>query len=282
MPPLTSSSASGDITEMTIKIGFIGAGKVGAALGKYIKNRGFCLSGYWSRTYAHAADSAEFTDSRAFEALDELVRASDIIFITVADRAIAEVAEKIAALGTDLDGKTFCHTSGALSSEVLDPVRKRGAKICGAHMLTAVSGRDCDFSDSFFTVEGECGEIAEILKACGNRYKRIDPKDKVKYHAAAVFASNFVVGLADTACDLLDRCGFSEREALDALAPLMENNVKNIIKKGAKAALTGPVSRGDLVTVERHLECLKDTHPAKEIYEVMTGALKNMCGKKEK
>lgn len=267
---------------MTIKIGFIGAGKVGTAFGNYIKIRGFLLAGYWSRTHAHAADSAEFTDSRAFETLDELIRASDIIFITVADRAVAEVAQEIATMSVSLNGKTFCHTSGAISSEVLNPIRERGAKVCGAHMLTAVSGRDCDFSDSFFTVEGECGEITEILRACGNRYKRIDPKDKVKYHAAAVFASNFVAGLADTACGLLGECGFSEREALAALAPLIENNVENIIKKGAKAALTGPVSRGDFVTVKRHLECLKDLHPAKEVYEVMTETLKNMCDRKEK
>ena len=279
MLPLMSSGVSEDITEMTNNIGFIGAGKVGTAFGNYLKKSGVPLVGYWSRTYAHAEASAEFTGSRAYEDMCGLIEDADIVFITVSDGAIGAVADEIGSPEIDIAGKTFCHTSGALTSETLDPLRVKGAKVCSAHMLLAVSGRDCDFSDAFFTVEGDCEKVTEILECCGNQYKKIDPADKVRYHAAAVFASNFVVGLADIACNMLGDCGFSEIEALKALAPLIENNVKNIINKGPKAALTGPVSRGDFGTVKRHLNSFDNSDSdkiAKDVYEIMTKVLISM------
>ncbi len=261
---------------MTTNIGFIGAGKVGTAFGNYLKNNGLPLAGYWSRAREHAEEAAAFTDSAVFDSLSELVGQCDLIFVTVTDGAIGEVAENLAAMCGGLEGKTFCHTSGALASDVLAPLKNKGVEIASAHMLLAVSDKSCDFGSAFFTLEGDCEKAAEVLRRCGNEYKIIDPADKPKYHAAAVFASNFVVGLAGIACGLLGDCGFSEREALSALGPLIENNVKNIIEKGPEAALTGPVARGDFGTVKKHLECLKNDALAKEVYETMTKALINL------
>ncbi len=263
------------------KTGFIGAGKVGTAFGSYIKSRGADLAGYHSRTRAHAEEAAEYTGSRAYESMGALIADCDMIFVTVADGAIEDVAENIAALDLSLGGKTFCHTSGALSSEVLRALKERGAETASAHMLLAVSDRSCDFSDAFFTLEGDCEKAAALLDVCGNKYKIIKPKNKALYHAAAVFASNFAVGLSDIACGLLGDCGFSDGEALAALSPLIINNARNIAEKGPKAALTGPVARGDFGTVKRHLDCLSSAPLAKEVYEIMTKILIKMTDKGE-
>lgn len=262
---------------MMYRTGFIGAGKVGTAFGRYLKTRGLDLEGYWSRTLAHAKEAAEYTGSRCYDDLRALTEDCDLIFITVSDGAIEDVARKAASLDINLEGKCFCHTSGALSSDdVLNPLKQRGAEVASAHMLLAVSGRDCDFTRAFFTVEGDFEKPAEILKACGNRYKTIAPRQKVRYHAAAVFASNFAVGLVDIACELLENCGFTEREALDALTPLMENNMKNITEKGPQKALTGPVARNDTDTIRRHMECLETEPFKREVYGVMTKVLLEM------
>lgn len=278
MPVMISDSPS---------IGFIGAGRVGTAFGKYLQNNGFNISGYYSRTYSSSREAAEFISCTAFADIGAVIDKSDIIFITVTDSSIAETAAAAAFGRRSLESKTFCHTSGALSSGVLKPLKELGALVCSAHMLIAVSDRfksSDDFENAFFTAEGDCEPVIAVLEKCGNHFRIIKPEHKAKYHAAAVFASNFVVGLADIACSMLKDCGFTESDALKALSPLMLNNINNIIKLGPRKALTGPASRGDFDTINRHLAVFGTDDRDKaayEIYKTMTAILVNMAERKE-
>lgn len=262
-----------------IKIGFIGAGKVGTSLGKYLKESGLLIEGYYSRTYKNAEEAAAFTGSSAYSDMNTLIEKSDVIFITVNDDSIAKVCSETAAQFESLAGKTFCHTSGVHSSNVLTDLKKLGAETCSIHMLLAVNDKYesfKDFTEAFFTAEGDCERVCKILGLCGNEYKIISSENKIRYHAAAVFASNFVVALSHIACGMLDTCGFSETEALRALTPLMLNNIKNITNVGPQKALTGPVQRGDFETIRKHLSCFGDSSEdtlAKEIYKDLTNAL---------
>ena len=213
-----------------MRIGFIGAGRVGSSLGKYLSENGLSVSGFYSRTQSSAEESAEFIggSASAYTGLKEIITDSDLIFITVNDGAIADVSHNIASecrkYDIDISNKIFCHTSGALSSTVLSELKILKAETASIHMLLAVNDKFTsykDFREAFFTVEGS-GVPAEVLKKCGSRFQILSAENKSKYHAAAVFASNFVVALAELSCELLEECGFSYDDAFAAIRPLLK------------------------------------------------------------
>ena len=245
-----------------MRVGFAGAGKVGFALGRYLHEQGICIQGFFSRTHSHAQHAAALTSSTAYETLPALCRDCDVVLLTVSDGVIAELAHGIAASGIDLTGKTACHLSGSLPSAVLAPARDAGAAVCSAHPLAAFSDElmpTAPLAGAFFTLEGDAPAVhalEALLDRCGNPHRAIDPAAKTAYHAAAVFLSNLVVGLADEGYRILERCGFTAREARAATASLFTRNAQAIAEHGPNAALTGPIERGDARTVARHLDAL--------------------------
>lgn len=269
-----------------IKIGFIGAGKVGTSLGKYLKLSGFNVIGYYSKTRKSSHLAADFVGSRVYEKTDDLVKVADLVFITVSDDNIEKIAKEISiACGDNIQDKIFCHTSGSLSSEVLSPLREKGGHIAGLHMLLAVSDKyksHEDYQSAYFTIDAldlkAENALKSIMEKCQNKYTCISPENKARYHAAAVFASNFSVALMHIACKELTECGFSYDGAKEALTPLFKLNAENIVSKGAMAALTGPIQRRDFGTVKKHLECLENSGNTLDVYKVMTNALIEMTG----
>ena len=108
----------------------------------------------------------------------------------------------------------------------------------------------------------------DLLSDCPNRIVRLKREDKPKYHAAAVFASNLAVGLINQAKELLNECGFDDEAALNALKPLAVTNMNNIFDVGTCDALTGPVERHDIKTVQKHLDAIDQEK--KETYSALT------------
>lgn len=108
---------------MSMKAGFIGAGKVGFSLGKYLKERGTELTGYYSRSSRSAIEAAEFTDTKSYENLADIVNDSDTLFITVPDGAIGTVWEELRNL--PIKDKNICHCSGSISSTVFLMQKKK-------------------------------------------------------------------------------------------------------------------------------------------------------------
>lgn len=264
-----------------MKIGFIGAGKVGTSLGKYLKQQslnynyedGKChvekiqvdIIGYYSQSIESAKWAGDFTESKCYEDMGCLIKECDLIFITVPDSIIDAVVDKIIELDLSedvLSKKCFCHCSGAENSSVFTSLREKGAYGCSLHPLCAVSSKEFGYialKDACFTVEGNekyLVELYKIIKGCGNQIEEIKPEMKVQYHMAAVFASNLVVGLYKEATELLTSCGLSEEFAKTALSPLFVNNAQKIAKDGVVEALTGPVERGDVSTIEKHLKTM--------------------------
>ena len=145
------------------------------------------------------------------------------------------------------------------------------------HPLYAVSSRfECwrELGHAWFSLEGD-DEAACLLEAIldrlGNKHARIDAADKVRYHAAAVMASNLVVGLYHEAAAQLASCGLSQDDAEAALASLFLGNAEHIAHNGCAAALTGPAARGDTRTIEAHLSCLSGDD--RQIYQLLTNVL---------
>lgn len=243
----------------SMRIGFVGAGKMGNTLGKHLKDSGLVdLVGYYSKTVLSAKEAAQFTDTKYYEDLRELVCLCDAVFLTVPDGQIAVMAKVLDGLGDCLDGKILCHTSGALDSGVFSGIRSHvyGYSI---HPIYAVSSKTesyKDFKQCFITIEGSdtyINELSGLFSDIGHSVKIIDASDKVRYHGAAVMASNLVIGLYHMAKKELMQCGFGEEEAKCAIDSLFIGNANNIVACGESNALTGPVERCDTGTVMKHL-----------------------------
>lgn len=241
-----------------MRIGFIGAGKVGFSLGKYFKEHNVFVTGYYSRNLNSSKEAAEFTKTKYYKKIEDIIHESDTLFLTVPDGTISEVYSKLIQL--DIEEKCIVHCSGALSSKVFSGISNKRAKGCSIHPICAVSDKLTgyqDLSKAYFTIEGnDVEDLAELIRGCGNQVERISAHNKVKYHAAAVYASNLVVALYDMASGLLKECGLSENFANHALQPLFMGNAKNIVANGTMQALTGPVERADLETVKKHIASL--------------------------
>ncbi len=245
---------------MQMKIGFIGAGKVGVSLGKFFREGGLTVTGYYNRHREAAQAAAEFTGSACFDSAEAVAEASDAIFLTVPDEEIGEVFAALRRL--DLRGKKICHCSGALSAgEAFPGIEALGATGYSIHPLFPVSDKWESYKElgsAFFCIEGT-GPLdfwKKTLESLGPRVQEISGDAKVKYHAACVLSSNLVCALVDTGLNLLQDCGFTEAGAREALAPLALSNMKHLLEAGPVQALTGPVERGDSETVRKHLSVL--------------------------
>lgn len=269
-----------------MRIAFIGAGKVGCSLARYLGESGAAdIAGFFSRSESSAREAVEFAGGEAFTALAEVAWAADVVFVTTPDGAIREVAEKLAACGADLDGKIVVHCSGATSSEALAACRDAGACVASTHPLYAVSSRfDCwkELGHAWFSLEGDEAAVRtleELLDRLGNKHGRIDAAQKTRYHAAAVMASNLVVGLYDMAAGELARCGLDRAEAESALAALFLGNAQHIAAGGVEASLTGPAARGDQATIDGHLACLDGRD--RQVYELLTEELLEIAARRK-
>ncbi len=263
-----------------LKIGFIGAGKVGFSLGKHFVLHGMNVLGYYSRNSKSSKEAAEFTETKYYEELASIVKECDILFITVPDGNIREVYNQIIQM--EIKGKYLVHCSGALSSEVFSGISKYGAKGCSIHPICAVSDMFTGYqelSKAYYTIEGNDVEtIAELIRDCGNVVEVISADMKSQYHASAVFASNLVVGLYDMATKLLKECGLSEEFSEKALQSLFMGNAESIAVNGVVQALTGPIERGDIKTVEKHLIALNGKE--REVYLALSKELIDVAMRK--
>ena len=248
-----------------MKIGFIGAGKVGFSLGKFFAEGGIPVTGYYSRHRESAQEAAAFTGTRGYESLEDLVGESDALFVTVPDGAIASVYEQLKQY--EITGKQICHCSGAMTAaEAFFDVAEHGALGYSIHPLFPISSKYETYRElagAFFCLEGGNTSAEQeglhrwqsLLESLGCAVRSIDGSAKVRYHAACAIASNLVCGLMQESVELLRTCGFSEQEGLMALAPLIRSNVEHMLEVGPIKALTGPMERCDTTTVAKHLDC---------------------------
>ena len=147
-----------------MRIGFIGAGKVGCTLGKYFRENGIPVSGYYNRTSEHAKEAAEFTDTLYYEDVNDLINESDMIFITVSDNSIPMVYGSLDK--KILAGKIIAHSSGALSSSVFTDSGTYGFYGYSIHPIYAVNDRFTaykNFQNAFITIEGNEDKIDFLL-----------------------------------------------------------------------------------------------------------------------
>ena len=256
-------------------ISFIGAGKVGSALGLYFKQKGFEIGGYYSRTYQHAHQASELTQSKTYPTIQELLHDSTMVWITVSDDALPIVAKEISSLDIPSHIKAFVHTSGVHSADILQPIRDAGFPTYCAHPLMAfgeATETAAQLSETYFSLDGPMDELkekdatylADFFEKTGNHTLYIEANKKVLYHCAASVLSNYMVTLLNMAYEMFEESGMTKSEIKKATSPLLRSTLKNIAENDQMSdALTGAIKRGDRTTVEKHLAALEKNMPDK-------------------
>jgi predicted short-subunit dehydrogenase-like oxidoreductase (DUF2520 family) len=246
------------------KLGFIGAGTVGTALAIRLSAKGYPVVAVASRSKLSAERLAGVVPGcQPFDRKQKVADAAELVFITTSDDAIAQVAAEVSWHPE----QGVVHCSGADSLDILEPARKARAQVGSLHPLQTFAGIAQAIENlpgSTFALEGQ-GQLLDTLKemasALDGRWVELKAGDKVLYHAAAVLACNYAVTLVKLATDLWQLFGVSPQDSTRALLPLLKGTVNNIESIGLPRCLTGPIARGDLGTITKHLAALKVRAP---------------------
>jgi len=244
-------------------IGFIGAGTVATALARALQGKGYPVMAVASRSFSSAQKLAALVSGCVpFEDMQHAADSADILFITTPDDAISEVAGRIEWP----TGKSVVHCSGADSSGILHKAKLDGAQTGVFHPLqtfAATEQRLKGLQGTTFSLEATeplLTHLKEMADALGGHWIVLKPEDRLPYHASAVMVSNYLVTLLKLATDLWAGFGVTREEAIKALLPLIEGTASNIDTLGLPQCLSGPISRGDSGTVEKHLRDLENHH----------------------
>ena len=185
------------------------------------------------------------------------------VILSVPDEVLPEISIALAAHGEAPGGCVAFHLSGALGTDPLAPLVRQGYEVGTLHPLQTLAdpvlgGRQ--LRGVHFAISGEPNALStarRIIHHLGGVGVSIPVSQRPLYHAAAVFASNYLAGLLNTAGRLMAQAGIPEDEALAAILPLARGALENLERMGPARALTGPISRGDLETVRLHLRTLE-------------------------
>ena len=252
------------------RIGFIGAGRVGCALGVAFARAGWPVAAVASRDPAHRERFRSLLPGvQAVPTAGAMSDEVDLLFITVPDDALADVAAQVRLYA----GQAAVHTSGALPADVLEPAQAAGSAIGSFHPLVAFADQEAALAalpGATVALEGSdelVSVLAQLASDIGAQPVRLPPGGKQAYHAAAVLAAGGFVGLLDGIAEVGRGAGLDEAGALAIYAPLIRQSLGNAERMGIDGALTGPFVRGDEGTVRAHLGALSRLAPgALELY----------------
>ena len=246
------------------KIGFIGAGTVGTALAVRLSGKGYPVVAVSSRTKASAHRLAEAVPGcRAYDGAQAVADNAQLVFITTPDDVIAQVVAEFQWH----PGQGVVHCSGAAATDILEPARECGAYVGGFHPLqtfASVTYAIENLPGSTFAIEADeplLSTLQEMAIALEGSWVRLGAGDKVLYHAAAVVACNYFVTLVKLATDLWQSFGVPPQQATRALIPLLRGTLNNLDNVGLPHCLTGPIARGDLGTIKKHIFALERAAP---------------------
>src|SRR4030042_3351692 len=238
-------------------IGFIGAGTTGTALAVRLAQRDYPVVAVASRSLTSAERlAARISGCKVCNGAQEVADIAKLVFITTPDDTISRVAAEVKWH----KGQSVVHCSGAHSIDILEPAKLLGAKTGCFHPLQTFASVDQAIDNipgSPFAIEAE-EPLSSVLKKMATdlegEWVTLKAGDKVLYHAAAVFACNYLVTLVKLATDLWQTFDVSPSQATKSLMPLLKGTLSNIENVGLPNCLPGPMARGDLATISRHLE----------------------------
>ena len=264
-------------------IAVIGAGRAGGALAAALTVAGHPVIAIASRDPGRAALLAARVGARPAPTPLAAILAADLTFLTVPDAAVVGVAASVAAGGTALSGHGVAHCSASLGLEALAALRVTGATIGCLHPFQALAGVESAplLRGALMAIEADLAlraPLRSLADDLGGRPIELTPGTRALYHAAAVLAGNAPLALLSAGTELLVAGGLEPDIAEQALIGLMEGALANARRVGPRAALTGPVVRGDTATVAAHLEALEARPDAAALYRALSLELLRLAG----
>jgi predicted short-subunit dehydrogenase-like oxidoreductase (DUF2520 family) len=249
---------------MPKSLAIIGAGRVGRALGRLLREQGWKIGAVVTRNEATARKAVRFIGAgQAHAVMSRQILASRVILVTTPDDKVTEVAGELARIGAEeLRGKVFLHTSGALDAGALGPLREQGAAVGSIHPMQSFSGIGTPpLEGKMFAIEGDPAAVRcarQMVRALGGSPVQIDGASKPLYHAAGAMAASHVLAVMEAATSLLTSIGMTRGMAARALLPLTRQVLENFEGLGPHSAWTGPLSRGDYQVVAAHAAALQN------------------------
>jgi len=268
------------------RVGFIGAGRVGCALAWHCHRLGYPIAGVtdlkpkqaWV-VYGLMKQDYERLSSH------DVAAESEVLFLTVPDAHIVPVFESVRRWL--IPGTIVAHCSGAFGTEVLAGASEQGLGTLALHPVQSFSSHSQairSLPGSFFAADGSASGLRfgrHLVRQLHGGWVIVHGPDRSLYHVMCVFASNFISALFDGAEEIARELGIPRRRAGLMLAPLARTVLDNVTEQGAGPSLTGPVERGDAVTVAAHLRALEKRAPKlAPMYRVMSGRLAEMAAQK--
>jgi len=247
-----------------LKLGFIGAGPVGTTFGVRLSEQGYAVVAVADISPTAAERFSRLVPGcRVFNQTQELVDAVEMVFITTADDFIPQVSSGLKWR----PGQMAVHCSGASTVQSLEAARQQGARVGSIHPCQTFAGIEqaiANLPGSTFAIEAEeplKTTLAEMARALSGDIVYLTSEDKVLYHAAAAIACNYFTTIVKLASDLWRNFGKTPADAIKAYMPLLRGTLANIETTGFPKCLTGPIARGDVATIRRHLAALEKFAP---------------------
>jgi predicted short-subunit dehydrogenase-like oxidoreductase (DUF2520 family) len=243
---------------MSLTVAIVGAGRVGCGMGRRLWELGWRIGAVIARSRAKAARAVRAIGGGvAHGGLTRQAVGADLILIATPDDSIESVARELAKIGgSEWRGKIALHTSGALDRTALVSLADLGASTGSIHPLQTFSGREAPELDGVvFAIEGDKRAVRtarNIARALGGVPVVVEGVHKAAYHAAGTMVAGQGLALVEAATRILMESGFTRRQAVQALLPLMRQMLLNFERHGPRVAWTGPHSRGDYSTIARH------------------------------
>lgn len=255
-------------------INIIGAGRLGKTLGLLIvKNKAGSIQAVCNQSIESSRLAIAFiAQGEPFKDVSLLPKA-DITLITTPDDKIQVLAKRLSTSPTLQEGSVVIHCSGSLSSEVLDAVKSKHCYVASVHPMHSFANPSLSvttFTNTYCALEGDlkAQEIAKALfQALGANPYTLESDKKVLYHAAGTIASNYLVTLCNQSKLCLQQAGVEEVLAMKIITGLMQSTVNNLATTlSPEDSLTGPIKRGDLETISKHIQTLSPDKESLKFY----------------
>ncbi|HXY49217.1 MAG TPA: DUF2520 domain-containing protein [Terriglobales bacterium] len=269
------------------KIAIVGSGNLGSALALSLRSAHYRITEIVSRdaTQRRARQLARRLGARV-TTLHHPEITADVIWFCVPDHAIASCAQAMAPHAA-WKGKVAWHSSGALNSTELKALSRRGAWTASVHpFMTFVPGVTPALGGASFALEGNRKAVSmarQIVSDLGGRAFAISASNKAAYHTWGAFASPLLTALLALGEKVAAAAGVRRKQARRRMAPIVRQTVENYILRGAAAGFSGPIIRGDVATVRKHLAALRRIPGGEEVYRALArSALRTLPAKNRK
>ncbi|MCV6605819.1 MAG: DUF2520 domain-containing protein [Porticoccaceae bacterium] len=250
-------------------LNIIGAGRLGRSLARlWHDNKAAEISAVCNRSLESASEAVSFIGAGTPCASLEHILPARLWLIATPDRDIETTARYLAQSGKLRAEHTVFHCSGSLSSDCLESLQANGtntASIHPVHSFADPQKTQTSFDGSYCAMEGSEGalnQLEALFQAIGGVTFRLHGSEqKALYHSATVMACNYLVTLQHCALNMLQKAGIERNRGLELLAPIVRQTADNIARHDTTAALTGPIARGDINTIEHHMQAIEQHAP---------------------